>query len=125
VTSNAGAVEGTLESAQQFDVMELERQASLLGVLPGTGAMILPMVGCDPRRPAGNGRNSFEAIVERVMSGRAIGVKLYPAMGFSPSATPTTEAATGRRSTTVCASSTTGVSVSTSQSPRIAPGRTA
>ena len=68
----------------QFELLELLSEATLRGRVPEVTGIVLPMVGFDPCREDGSERNSFERVQERVRSGRAIGVKLYPPMGFSP-----------------------------------------
>ena len=81
--SGAGG-EARATPLQQFEVMEWLSNASLLGRIPGFDGVVLPMVGFDPRRDCDLARSSFRAVQDRVRRGAAIGVKLYPPMGFRP-----------------------------------------
>ena len=81
--SGAGG-EARATPLQQFEVMEWLSSASLLGRIPGFDGVVLPMVGFDPRRDGDWARSSFRAVQDRVRRGAAIGVKLYPPMGFRP-----------------------------------------
>lgn len=54
------------------------------GVIPDVHGITLPMVGYHPSRQEGEARNDLARVTQAVCDGRAIGVKLYPAMGFTP-----------------------------------------
>jgi len=80
--TNLGGLSATSPTAQ-FDVIELLSEATLRGHPGEVDGVVLPMVGFDPLR-IDESRNSFTVLQERVRSGRAIGFKLYPPMGFKP-----------------------------------------
>ena len=68
---------------EQFDLLALISEASLRGKL-GINGVVLPMIAYDPRREDGDPRNNLADVQERVCRGEAIGIKLYPPMGFRP-----------------------------------------
>ncbi len=68
---------------EQFDVQVLLSEASLRHTL-GIDGIVLPMIGFDPHRTSEDPRNNYEEVQRRIIAGEAIGVKLYPPMGFRP-----------------------------------------
>ena len=69
---------------QQFDFQERLSAASFAGRVPGSRSLYLTFVGFDPRRCPDDPRNNLARVMQHVGSNGAIGVKLYPAMGFRP-----------------------------------------
>jgi hypothetical protein len=68
---------------KQFDLTELLSEATIRGFDGCPHGVVMPMIGFDPRRHEGH-PNSLDRVKARVESGSAIGVKLYPPMGFRP-----------------------------------------
>lgn len=71
---------------RQFSVMTALSDASLFeDVIPGLAGIVLPMAGFHPERTDKDPRNSLAIVKCAVHEGAAIGVKIYPPMGFRPS----------------------------------------